>query len=86
MTIVLPTSTFFCDVSKAVYGFAVYIVQGSRSALIFSKVKVAPTVANSLPTLALLSVYLALKCLENVCEVFCRLDIKNLYVAVPKSF
>ena len=30
----------------------------------------------------LLSIYQALKCLKNVCEIFCRLDIKNLYVAV----
>ena len=76
------TSTFFCDASKAAYGFAVYVVQCSRSTLLFSKAKVAPTVAKSLPTLELLSVYLAQKCLKNVCGVFCRLDIKNLYVAV----
>ena len=72
----------FGHASKAAYGFAVYLVQGSRSPRKFSKAKVTPTVAKSLPTLKLLSVYLALKCLKNVCEVFCRLDIKNLYVAV----
>ena len=72
----------FCDASKAAYDFVVYVEQSSRFALLFSKAKVAPTVAKSLPTLELLSVYLALKCLKNVCEVFCWLDIKNLYVAV----
>ena len=72
----------FCDASKAVYGFAFYVVQGRRFALLYTKAKVAPTVAKSQPTLELLSIYLALKCLKNVCEVFCRLDIKNLYVAV----
>ena len=82
VTVVLPTSTFFCDASKAAYGFAVYVVLCSRSALLFSKAKVVPTAAKSLPTLELLPVYLALKCLKNVCEVFCRLDIKNLYAAV----
>ena len=41
----------FYDASKAAYSFAVYVVQGSRSALLFSKDKVAPSVAMSLPTL-----------------------------------
>ena len=72
----------FCDASNAAYGFAVYVVHGYKSALLFSKAKVASTMAKPLPTLELLSVYLALKCLKNVFEVFCRLDIKNLYVAV----
>ena len=72
----------FFYASKAAYSFAVYVIQGSRSALLFSKAKVAPTVAKSLPMLELLSVYLALKCLKNACEVFCRKDIKNLYIAV----
>ena len=48
----------FCDASKAAYDFSIYVVLGSRSVLLFSKTKAAPTVAKSLPTLELLSVYL----------------------------
>ena len=51
----------FCDASKAAYGFALYLVQGSRSVLLFSKVEVAHTVAKSLPTLELLSIYQYIK-------------------------
>ena len=70
----------FCEASKTVYKIC-DVVQVITSALLFSKAEVSPTVAKYLPKLELLSVYLALKCVKNVYEVFCRLDIKNLYVA-----
>ena len=79
----LPTNLFvFCDASKSAYGCAFYLVQDDRPVLLFAKAKVAPMSPRTLPTLELLAVYLALKCLKNISSSFCHLDIKNLFLAV----
>ena len=51
-----------CDSSKQAYGFAAYNAQDGKSSLVFAKAKVAPMKSKSLPTLELLSVFLAIKC------------------------
>jgi len=59
-----------CDSSKSMYGFCCY-VRGEASDycnLIFAKTKNAPNKSKSIPTLELLSVYLALRCLPTVLE------------------
>ena len=63
----------FSDSSKKAYGFCVYGVNvdegSSTSNLLFSKVKVAPIKTKSLPTLELLALFLALKCLGVILRV-----------------
>ena len=56
----------FCDASKISYGFAVYAHNGSDTNLIFAKAKVAPIQERTLPSLELLSVFLAMKCLNTL--------------------
>ena len=78
-----PASMFiFCDASKVAYGFVMYAVQGNTSHLIFSKAKVAPIKSKSLPTLELLGVFLAIKCLNNVFGVFNHIEFNKLYIVV----
>jgi len=57
-----------CDSSKKLYGFACYLKSNKNSScnLIFSKVKTAPNKPRTIPTLELMSVNLALKCLPSV--------------------
>ena len=61
------TLIVFCDSSKDAYGFASYVheSESSSSRLIFAKSKVAPLKTKTLPTLELLSIYLAMKCLPT---------------------
>ena len=59
----LPNWCFFCDASKTIYGFCAYIKQSGKSNLLFAKSKLAPEPSKKLPSLDLLSVYMALKCL-----------------------
>lgn len=59
----------FCDSSKSAYGFAAYGVHESSSVLLYSKAKVAPNKAKSLPTLELLAIFLAMKCLSLILNV-----------------
>ena len=56
----------FADASKEAYGCAIYVVQGQRSSLLFSKVKVSPIKERTLPTLELLAAQLSLKCLSTI--------------------
>lgn len=73
----------FWDASKDAYGFSVYKLGGesanNSSRSLFSKVKVAPLKTKTLPTLELLAMFLAFKCLKtflkkciSVEEVFVR--------------
>ena len=59
-----------CDASKNLSGFNCYAngaVNGKlETNLIFAKSKNAPTKTKSLPTLELLSVFLAFKCLDSI--------------------
>ena len=56
----------FVDASKTAYGFVAYTVQNHKTNLLFSKSKLAPLPPKSLPTLELLSSFLALKCVNNI--------------------
>ena len=66
----------FCDASKSSFGFVVYAVQNGNSRFLFSKLKIAPLVDRTLPTLELLAIYLALKHLESYIDEVYNSDIK----------
>ena len=72
----------FCDSSKQAYGFAAYNVQDGKSSLIFAKAKVAPMKSKSLPTLELLSVFLAVKCLPTLLDAYSQGMIHNVTISV----
>ena len=60
----------FCDSSKRMYGFSCYarFSEGSevKTNLLYAKSKCAPNKGKSLPTLELLSVFLAMKCIPTL--------------------
>ena len=61
------TSLFiFCDSSKSTYGFSCYAKCDNSCNLVFAKAKTAPSKSKSLPTLELLSAFLAIKCLDTI--------------------
>ena len=74
----------FCDASKRAYSFAAYSIQSNRPSanLLFSKSKVAPIKEKSLPTLELLSVYLAIKCLPFILDSYPKAVFRDIIVAV----
>lgn len=72
----------FCDASKRASGSVAYIVQNGRSALVFAKAKVSPLKSKTLPNLELHVLFLAIKCLWNILEMFSNISIKNTFVAV----
>jgi len=71
----------FCDASTEAYGFAAYVVQHRHPRLVFAKAKVAPLKAKTLPTLELMAIYLALKCLPTILDGCKSLIATRLYVA-----
>ena len=72
----------FCDVSADAYGFVVYGVQNTKSSISFSKAKVAPVKSKTLPTLELLGVYLAVKCLPTLLKAYSHIKIDNIYLFI----
>ena len=71
----------FCDASKELYGCAFYIVTDRQSSsLVYAKSKVAPIKHKSLPTLELLSIFLAFKCLESVIESLKEVKIRSVHM------
>jgi hypothetical protein len=73
----------FCDASKQAYGCAIYTTQEEKSSLLFYKVKVAPLKTKTLPTLELLSVFLAVKCLKNILATLSQsVSVSDVTVAV----
>lgn len=76
----------FCDSSKEVYGFSCYsrCIENDRieTNLIFSKCKSAPTKTKSLPTLELMSVFLAMKCLPTILSSLCEKTVSNVLISV----
>lgn len=72
----------FCDASKTAYGFTIYAIQGSSCNLFFAKSKVAPMQARTLPTLELLSVFFAFKCLPTVLSSISKVKIQELIFGV----
>ena len=78
----IPSQLFiFCDASKLAYGFSAYSVQNGKSNLIFAKAKVAPMTSRSLPTLELMSVYLAVKCLPVLLSTYAKVKFLNVTIA-----
>ena len=79
----LQTDFFlFCDASKRAYGVAVYAVQDGVSQFVFSKPKVAPLKARTLPQLELLGAQLGLETLESLLETFKHVSIGSVYLAL----
>ena len=76
----------FCDASKHLYGFSAYVrcVRNGKTEtnLLFSKCKNAPTKSKSIPTLELLSVALAFKCLPTIMNSLQSRNVKDLFVCV----
>ena len=73
----------FCDASKlGAYGYVAYGVQEAQSNFLFAKCKGVPHKKKSLPTLELLSVYLAVKGLYSLLKAYSKLKILNIFIAV----
>jgi hypothetical protein len=79
----------FTDASQQLYGFTVYAVykEGDeiKSTLLFAKSKVAPLNKKSLPTLELLGVYLALKCLPQLLTALGHSKIKEVSFGIDSQ-
>ena len=75
----------FCDASKSCYGFTVYGIFDGRVHLLYAKSKVAPSKAKTLPTLELLAVYLALKCLPFILGAFKFINFDKIICAVDSQ-
>jgi len=75
----------FCDSSKILYGFTCYARYKSGedidTGMIFAKAKIAPIKEKSLPTLELLAVFLAMKCLPTILTAL-ESKVKHLTIAV----
>ena len=72
----------FCDASTRAYGFVCYSLQNGATSFVFSKCKVAPIKHKTLPTLELLSVFVAYKALENLLYTFKNCVVKSVTFAV----
>ena len=75
----------FCDASKSCYGFTVYGIIDGRAHLLFAKSKVVPSKPKTLPTLELLAVYLALKCLPFILDSFKYISFDQIMCAVDSQ-
>ena len=64
------------------YGFTCYAKCIDSCDLLFAKAKTAPSKAKSLPTLELLSVYLAMKCIPNILSSMKESNIVDITVSV----
>ena len=62
--------------------FAAYIFQRGSASLEFSKATVAPLIKRTLPSLKLLSVFLAIICIPNILKVFSPETVKRIIVVV----
>ena len=60
----------FCDASSTCYATCIYIQSAHGCNLAFSKVKVAPNKGLTVPTLELLGIFLAFKCLDLILDSF----------------
>ena len=75
----------FCDASPNAYGFVVYGVQNWMSQFIFAKTKVAPMKSKTLPTLELLSAYLAIITLRTLLKSYAQMKLKHICIAVDSQ-
>ena len=69
----------FCDASTTSYGFVVYVRSSVGARFLLSKGKVAPLKGRTLPSLELLAVFLAIKCLPQILESF-RVKFKQVVI------
>lgn len=78
------TLIIFTDASKIIYGFSCYArcqFNNSYSTnLIFSKCKVSPSKSKTLPTLELLAVFLAFKCISSVLKAMPQ--VNNVVICI----
>ena len=72
----------FCDASRESYGFVAYVVQNETTNFLIAKNKVSPIKSKSLPTLELLSVHTAIKCLNVILKAYNNIKINNIYILV----
>ena len=76
----------FCDSSTEAYGFVAYAVdQNNKSSFLFAKSKLAPLNKNnehSVPTLELLGVILAYKCLPIILEAYSNIQFHFININV----
>ena len=77
----------FCDSSAESYGFVAYAVnQNNESAFLYAKSKLAPLRKqgneHSIPTLELMGVILAFKCLPSILESYDGMQIQFLNISV----
>ena len=76
----------FCDSSVEAYGFVVYALdQNSKSTFLFAKSKLAPLCKrneHSIPTLELMGVILALKCLPTILESYSNIQFQFVNINV----
>ena len=79
------TLCLFCDAAKLSFGFVSYAVNNQQSKLIFAKSKVSPIKPRSIPTLELLSVYLALKCLPTIFNSYDENMFTRVFLAVDSQ-
>ena len=56
----------FTDASTTAFGVVIYAVQNGKSFLLFSKSKLAPIPAKTLPTLELLAIFLGFNCIKTI--------------------
>ena len=76
----------FCDSSVEAYGFTAYALdQNNQSSFLFAKSKLAPLSKHnehSVPTLELLGVILALKCLPTILEAYSNIQFQFININV----
>ena len=72
----------FFDAFKGAYGFSANCVQDGEFHLAFAKDKVASMKPKSLPTLELLAVFLAIKCLLPLLKDYSRIRIGDIVISV----
>jgi len=78
----------FTDASKVMYGFCAYLkptCSSSKPNLVFAKGKSAPLKAKTIPTLELLAVFLALKCISNLLKSLNPLNLGELFICVDSQ-
>ena len=79
----------FTDASQSNYGFAIYartiVNETIKCNILFSKTKVAPLKSKTLPTLELLAVFLAMKCLMNILPTLQRTNVTEIILATDSQ-
>ena len=72
----------FCDSSQTSFGFVMYGTHLDESNFLFAKAKIAPMKNYSIPTLELMSVVLAFKCLPEVLSAYDNIKFEFVNIIV----